>query len=106
MLFDTLWWHINYKKIEKGLEIIEHYHIGLGLFIAAIVVNLYFSPVSWFMMGMGFLFIIAEWHQAIEVSHKKVIPGKPFAYGSSHFRSSSIIGIILSGILLILTVAL
>ncbi len=106
MLIDTVWWHVHYQKIEKGFEIIEHYHIGLGLFITGIIVNQFIQEIAWFVTGMGLLFIIAEWHQAVEISNKKVIPGKPFAWGSKHFRGSSIIGIILAIILLIFTLVL
>lgn len=106
ILIDVLWWNINYKKAEKGLEVLEHYHMGLILLIIAIIANLFYESIALFLTGMGFLFIIAEWHQTIHTVGKKVVSGKPFAWGSVHFIGSSIIGIILSGILLSITVIL
>lgn len=97
MLIDTFWWHIDYKKAEKGMEAHEHYHVGLELMIVAMIIDLFNGTVSSFLYGVGFLFIVAEWRQAIEIVQKKVIPGHPFAYGSKHFKSSSIIGIGLTG---------
>ena len=96
MWVDTFWWHIDYKKAEKGFEWHEHYHIGLELSIVAIFANIYDSTLAAFLFGVGFLFMVAEWRQAIEVVGKKVIPGHPFAYGSVHFKSSTIIGIVLT----------
>ncbi len=97
MLIDTFWWHIDYKKAEKGMEAHEHYHVGLELMIVAMIIDLFNGPIASFLYGAGFLFIVAEWRQAIEIVQKKVIPGHPFAYGSEHFKSSSIIGIALTG---------
>lgn len=97
MLIDTFWWHIDYKKAEKGMEAHEHYHVGLELFIVAMIADLFNGAIASFLYGAGFLFIAAEWRQAIEIVQKKVIPGHPFAYGSIHFKTSSIIGIGLTG---------
>ena len=80
--------------------------MGIILFIAAVVSSTYYTPASWFMIGMGFVFIVAEWHQTIEISGKKVVPGKPFAFGSKHFKKSSVIGLLLTGILLIISLVL
>lgn len=106
MLIDVVWWRIDYKKAEKGMEILEHYHMGIALFIAAVVIHSFYTPMSWLMAGMGFMFVFAEWHQTIEIAGKKVVPGKPFAYGSKHFKQSSIIGIILAVFLLIISLVL
>ena len=51
-------------------------------------------------MALGFL--AAEWTQSKEIIHKKVVPGHPFAYGSTHFRSSTMIGIILTIIAIVI----
>lgn len=106
MIIDTVWWHVNYKKIEKGFEVLEHYHIGLIALIISVISYQFVQPISIFLAGMGLFFIVAEWHQAVEIHKKKVIPGKPFAYGSEHFKQSSIIGITLAVILLILSLVL
>ena len=106
MIFDTIWWKIDFKKVERGFEALEHYHFGIILMIGAVLINLIYEPISWFLVGMGFVFIIGEWHQAVEIHKKKVIPGKPFAYGSSHFKQSSIIGAGLAIFLIILTLVL
>lgn len=96
MLVDTFWWHIDYKKAEKGLEWHEHYHVGLELIIVALFMNLVNEASASFLFGAGFLFIAAEWRQAVEVLNNKVKAGHPFAYGSVHFKSSSIVGAILT----------
>lgn len=95
MLVDTFWWHIDYKKAEKGMEAHEHYHVGIELIIVAMAVDFFNGAVSSFLYGAGFLFIAAEWRQAVEIVNKKVIAGHPFAYGSVHFKASSVIGIVL-----------
>ena len=85
VLIDQIWFKIDYKKAEKGLEVLDHYHHGIALLIIASVFN-HFVPSSFslFVLGFGLVFIIAEAKQ-----------GNPFAYGSSHFRATSAIGIIL-----------
>ena len=37
-IIDRIWFRINYKKAEKGLEVIEHYHHGIGLFAISFIV--------------------------------------------------------------------
>ena len=106
MIFDTYWWNINFKKVEKGFEVLEHYHFGIILMIAAVIVNLVYDPAAWFLVGMGFVFIMGEWHQSVEIHKGKVIPGKPFAYGSKHFKGSTAIGVGLTGFLLIISLLL
>jgi len=95
MLIDTFWWQIDYKKAEKGMEAHEHYHVGIELIIVALFVDLFHGGVASFLYGAGFLFIAAEWRQAVEILKKEVKAGHPFAFGSVHFKESSIIGAIL-----------
>ena len=101
MLVDTFWWHIDYKKAEKGLESHEHYHVGLELIMVAIIVDYFNGFVSSFLYGAGFLFIAAEWRQAVEIMRGNVKAGHPFAYGSTHFKQSLVIGIILTVIIIL-----
>jgi len=96
MLVDTFWWHIDYKKVEKGLEWHEHYHVGIELMILAVITTPFIPELSSFLYGSGFLFIAAEWRQAVEVIGPKVKAGHPFAFGSTHFTSSTIVGVILT----------
>jgi len=111
-IIDIVWWNIDFKKAEKGLEAHEHYHIGLELLIAGIGLS-YFSELPvYFLLGAGFAFIMAEWRQTVEIREikdekevkKDVIPGHPFAYGSLHFKQSTTIGIGLTILLSILLV--
>ena len=95
MIVDIFWWQIDFKKVERGLEAHEHYHVGLELIIAAMFVSLLHEGGASFLYGAGFLFIAAEWRQAVEILGNKVKAGHPFAYGSVHFKSSSIIGAVL-----------
>jgi hypothetical protein len=101
-LVDTWWWRIDYSKIEKGLEFHEHYHVGLELLILGLLASYVTSLVAFFPIGAGFGFIMAEWRQIVEIKGKQVKPGHPFAYGSEHFGKSTIVGIILTGIVLAL----
>lgn len=101
MIIDTFWWHIDYKKAEKGMEAHEHYHVGIELIIVAIIVDYFNGFASYFLYGAGFLFIAAEWRQTVEVLNDKVKAGHPFAYGSTHFKESSIIGVTLTVIVIV-----
>ncbi len=109
-IFDTWWWTIDFKKAEKGLEAHEHYHVGMELLIIGIIVSFFSDVASFLLGGLGFAFIMAEWRQVVEIrktengkeKKKEVVPGHPFAQGSEHFLSSTIIGIILSAIIIIL----
>lgn len=101
MWVDIFWWHIDYKKVEKGLEWHEHYHVGLELIIVAnvlIAVTGNFWAIYSVLLGAGFLFLAAEWRQAVEIKGKTVVAGHPFAYGSSHFKTSTIVGMVLTAI--------
>jgi hypothetical protein len=100
MILDTLWWDgINYKKAEKGLEFLEHYHFGLIMLIGAIVVYASNIELYLFLTGVGLFFLAAEWAQGIVVLNKKVVPGHRFAYQSKHFVASTAIGTVLVVIL-------
>jgi len=101
MIIDILWGKVNYKKIEKGLEWHEHYHISLELLILGIFINMYNPHISSFLFGMSLLFFIAEWRQSVDTMSGKVKIGHPFAIGSTHVKFSSIIGITLTVIAII-----
>jgi hypothetical protein len=79
LILDVLWWKIDYSKYEKGLEVHEHYHIGLELGIIGVLLN------QEIFIGLMMSFILAEWSQKNQ-----------FALGSNHFKGSTLIGIILS----------
>lgn len=93
LLIDVAWWNINYKKYEKGLEIHEHYHIGLEIGILGVILGAFIPIFSSIAMGLMLAFILAEWSQ----DHK-------FALKSGHFKQSSIIGIGLFTLLVILII--
>lgn len=67
------------------MEAHEHYHVGLELGIIGIILT---SPIF---IGLMVSFILAEWSQ----DHK-------FALGSSHFKLSTIIGISLFIVVVVL----
>lgn len=97
LIIDIYWWiNPSFKKLEKGLESFEHYHISFCFFIVFIIVGILTKhEISMLFFGLSVAFFIAEWTQSKEVKGKKVVPGHPFAYGSIHFKQSSVIGIIL-----------
>lgn len=99
LVIDIIWWvKPSLSKLDK-FQAHEHYHVALELLILFVIIS-YFtnSPVSLFILGAAVGFLLGEWDQLKEIKNKKVIPGHPFAYGSTHFKSSCVIGGILSGI--------
>ena len=80
---DFLWWRTGISKHEKRIEMFEHYHWGLTLLILTKSL-LKFSEVLLSFGGTGTAFIVAE----ITQEH-------PFAFGSDHQLSSTIIGVAL-----------
>ena len=93
---DIIWWtQKSFSKIERGFESHEHYHIALELVIVYLMLDYIFAIQLDILGAMALGFLVAEWTQSKEILGKKVVPGHPFAYGSTHFISSTIIGIIL-----------
>lgn len=98
-IVDVWWWHIDHKKAEKGMEAHEHYHVGLELVIVSLIVQQFYAPAAWFAAAAGITFIVAEWRQVHEIKNGKVVPGHPFAYGSTHFKQSTMIGVALLAVI-------
>lgn len=89
LVIDTVWFKVNYKKYEKGIEVFEHYHAGILL----LPLGIWLNPIF---MGVGLGLFIGEWTQ----EHK-------FAINSGHFKESLLFGVlfsILSGGLILLWV--
>jgi len=85
-IIDRIWFKIDYKKAEKGLEIFEHYHYGIILMGVSLITIIHIPLlVSYAMLGAGAAFIYHE-------SKQKNF----FAYTSNHFCLSAIIGVILT----------
>jgi len=82
LILDRIWFSVDYKKIEKGFEILEHYHFGITLMGVGFIIPIHI--ISYFIIGLGAGFIY------METKHTHC-----FAYQSGHFTKSSIIGIIL-----------
>ena len=80
---DLLWWRTGISKHEKKIEMFEHYHWGLTLLILTKSL-LKFNEASLSFGGTGIAFIVAE----ITQEH-------PFALESNHQLSSTIIGVTL-----------
>jgi len=68
-------------------SILEHYHWAIGLMIIYL-----FIPFTGF-LGLATALIISEWTG--DIKH-------PFAVGKSHFKGSSIVGLILAFLLFLL----
>ena len=100
LIIDIIWWVKSYSKSDK-FQSHEHYHVSLELVILFIILEyITNSPFSIIILGMSFGFLLGEWGQLKEIKKTKVVPGHPFAYGSTHFAKSTIIGIILVGIII------
>lgn len=108
LIVDIVWWVKPSLSKSDKFKAHEHYHVSLELVILFIIVS-YFTnnALSAVILGAAVGFLLGEWDQLKEIKNKKVIPGHPFAYGSNHFKSSCVIGGILTGIILtILTIHL
>lgn len=86
-ILDKIWFDIDHKKIEKGYEVIEHYHFGIGLITSGIIAFSYLPVISFCLLGAGMGLI---YHEAQQKNY--------FAHKSNHFKNSSIIGVVLLGI--------
>jgi len=89
-IIDRIWFRIDYKKAEKGLEVLEHYHYGIGLFTISFIFVSSIPIIAFLLLGMGAAFIYHE-------SKQKNF----FAHQSTHFKGSTIIGTTLSIIAII-----
>lgn len=84
-IIDRVWFRIDYKKAEKGLEVFEHYHYFFPLWIIAFIVFEYVPILSYTLISMGAAFF---YHESKQTNF--------FAHQSIHFRNSSIIGLVLA----------
>ena len=80
---DYLWWKTGISKYEKRIKIFEHYHWGLTLLIFMKTL-LKLNEAFLFLAGTSIAFILAE-----------ITQDHPFALKSDHQLSSSMIGIAL-----------
>ncbi len=81
-ILDRRWFDIDHKKIERGYEVIEHYHFGVGLLGIGIIVFAFFPVLAYILFGAGLGLI---YHEAKQKNY--------FAHKSTHFRNSTIIGV-------------
>ena len=82
-IIDRLWFAIDYKKAEKGLEVLEHYHFGIVL-LAIFPWITFASSLSFVIFAAGAAFI---YHESKQKNY--------FAHKSTHAKGSTIIGIVL-----------
>ena len=90
-IIDRIWFMIDYKKAERGLESLEHYHYGMALMGAgALLWGMIPDICAFFVIGAGGAFV---YHEA---KQKNL-----FSYSSSHFTQSTLIAFgILCGMIL------
>ena len=89
IIIDHRWMKdVQFSKIEKGMEVLEHFHWGLILITIGIAVwHLHNEILSVGLLFAGFTFIACEAKQKND-----------FAIHSSHAKVSILIGIILTNI--------
>ena len=80
-ILDKAWFKLDYKRIEKGFEVVEHYHWGIALIGVGIFIIEYLPYLAYFAAGAGIGLIYHESRQKNYFAHK-----------STHFRSSAVIG--------------
>lgn len=90
-ILDRIWFLIDYKKIEKGMESLEHFHWGLVLFGISFVLYEYIPIIAYAMVGAATAFIYHE-------SKQKNF----FAYTSTHFKKSAVIGLGITAVIIFL----
>ena len=83
-IIDRVWFAIDYKKAEKGLEVLEHYHYGLALMTISFIFIDLIPFMAFILLGMGAAFI---YHESKQKNY--------FAHKSTHFKGSTIIGLVL-----------
>ncbi len=85
-IIDRIWFLIDYKKAEKGLEVLEHFHYGIIL-MGISVISIPYIPLAatYALLGAATAFIYHE-------SKQKNF----FSYKSTHFKGSAVIGIVLT----------
>ncbi len=97
LIIDILWWKVPSLQKADKFEAHEHYHISLEFGILFMMVYSFTqAQESFIILGMAIAFLLGEWDQLKEIVGVKVKPGHPFAMGSSHFKASTIIGLILA----------
>lgn len=84
-IIDRIWFAIDYKKVEKGLEVLEHYHYGIVLMTISFIFIDLIPFMAFILLGMGASFI---YHESKQKNY--------FAHKSTHFKGSLLIGLILS----------
>ena len=83
-ILDRRWFDIDHKRIEKGYEVIEHYHFGITLIGIGLFTFAFYPIISYTLFGAGMGLVYNEAKQKNYFAHKSI-----------HFISSTIIGIIL-----------
>jgi hypothetical protein len=91
---DHLWTKTSINKYERRLEVLEHYHWGLVVLMLTKMLQI-FSKLTFSFAGLASIFILLE-----------VVQEHPFAVGSDHQVSSTIVGILLLAVLLLIWVRL
>jgi len=103
LIVDIIWWVKPSLSKSDKFQAHEHYHVGLELVILFLIVDyLTQNSASLVILGASIGFLLGEWDQLKEIKNKKVVPGHPFAYGSTHFKASSLIGGVLTAVTFIL----
>jgi len=52
-ILDRRWFDIDHKRIEKGFEVIEHYHFGIILIGIAVFVFSFSQIISYALLSAG-----------------------------------------------------
>jgi len=107
LIVDIIWWVKPKLSKSDRFKAHEHYHVSLELVMLFIIIqNFTNNSASLFILGAAVGFLLGEWDQLKEIKNRKVVPGHPFGFGSTHFKASCVIGGILTGIVIILSLVL
>jgi len=58
LILDRILFRLDYKKIKKGFEILEHYHFGIILIGIGLIISI--PIISYIIIGLGIGFIYME----------------------------------------------
>ena len=84
---------LYFREVLATPDAFEHYHWGLWLTTNAIAMFLLFSPFAFLMLGLALSLILDE--------NRRGLADEPFGVGKPYFGTCSLLGILLSTLLIL-----
>ena len=100
MILDS-YWEKKGKKESIKLKAFEHYHNSIILITIGMFAYSTHPTITAGLVSTAIIFLVGEWRQIHYLKDGIPKEGHPFAYGSTHFKQSSVIGMILTAMSII-----